>query len=205
MFDVRRWKHAGVILTVILFLLAGAFGCGNGEEEAINGEVEEANGEEEVEEVEEVNGEEEVDEVEETNGEEEEADLEEDDPYEEAVEIEPMQERNVVLDEDFRSVLVKVFEKEAKLVSAGDINALVYIVDRVITSDDVKEIMDLLEEKGYETVGTKIDEHRYELNISIAEELMEEKYDGDPGGNMYVKMWTAEEGEDAQMIMITFL
>ena len=205
MFDVRRWKHAGVILTVILFLLAGAFGCGNGEEEAINGEVEEANGEEEVEEVEEVNGEEEVDEVEETNGEEEEADLEEDDPYEEAVEIEPMQERNVVLDEDFRSVLVNIFEEEPKLVSAGDITALVYIVDRVITSDDVKEIRDLLEEKGYETVGTKIDEHRYELNISIAEELMEEKYDGDPGGNMYVKMWTAEEGEDAQMIMITFL
>jgi len=186
MFDVRRWKPAGVVLTITLLLLLGAFGCGNGQEEAINGE-------------------EEVDEVEETNGEEEEADVEEVDPYEAAVEIEPMQDRNVVLDEDFRSVLVEVFEKEAKLVSAGDINALVYIVDRVITSDDVKKIMDLLEEKGYETVGTEIDEHMYELDISIAEELMEEKFDGDPGGNMYVKMWTTEEGENAQMIMITFL
>lgn len=128
-----------------------------------------------------------------------------DNPYYEAEEVEPIQNRNVALDEDFSSVLVNVFDEDPKIVSTGDITALEYIVDRVITSDDVKEIEALLDEKGYETVGSDIDAQEYTLDISIDEDIVEEKYDGDPGGNMYVSIYTAEEGENAQKIVITFL
>ena len=200
MLGVRRWRHVVFPLVVILILGLGVFGCGNGEEEVVNGE------EEEVEEAE-VNGEEEEDKGKEEAMEDEEGTAETDEvnPYDEAEKIVPMDDRNIVMDEDFRSVFDEVFENEPKLVSTGDITALSYVVDRVITTDDVSKIKDHLEEKGYETVGTRTEAKEYEFDISIAEDILEEKYDGDPGGNMYVVIWTAEEGENAQRIVVRLL
>ncbi len=128
-----------------------------------------------------------------------EEDVDTDDPYETAETVVPMQERNEVLHEDFSYVLGEVFEKEPKLVSSGDILVLSYVVDRVITSDDVSEIRDLLVEEGYELVGTDAREDSYDLNFSV--EVLGQEY----SGNFYVLIHTVEEGESAQKIEIRIL
>lgn len=188
MFKVKRWRYGILTLAVALFLLLGAFGCGNGEEEATNGEVTE----------EEYNGEDVV-------REEEEEELAEENPYHEAEAIVPIEDRIVTMDEDFRSVLEEIFTNEPKLVSTSGAQPLEYVVDRVITTDDVSQIKDLLAEKGYETDGTRAEGNEYELDIFIPEEVLAEKYEGDAGGNMYVVFWTAEEGEEAQKIYVRTL
>lgn len=135
----------------------------------------------------------------------EETDETRDNPYDDAVEVSPIEDRNIVLDEMFASVLSDVFDKSPKLVRAGDIEALAYIVHRPITSDDITHIQTLLDEEGYETINVNIEGYEYELDIRITEEVMEEKYDNDPGGNMYVKIYTSTEDENAQMVVIVFL
>ena len=128
-------------MVALLFML-GTFGCGPSESE----EKTPTNGEEEkeAEKVEEVEEDEEetVEEDEAKDEEEKDDEIEEDNPYDEAEEVAPMMDRNVVLDEDFSSVL---------------------------------------------------------------EDVLEEKYDGDAGGNPYVSIYTTEEGENTQKIVITFL
>ncbi|MGM0482552.1 MAG: hypothetical protein ACQEP6_01655 [Patescibacteria group bacterium] len=124
---------------------------------------------------------------------------EEDNPYDTAETVEPMAERNVVMDEDIREVLGEVFEKEPKLVESGDILILSYVVDRTITSDDVTEIKDLLQEKDYELEGTDARENEYDLNFSA--EILDQEYNG----NIYVLVHTAEEGENAQKIEVRIL
>ncbi len=200
MFDFKHWKFRTLFVAVVLILMLGAIGCGE-EEEALNGEVrkEEVNGEKENDDQEEVNGKQEA------AKEEDKEEVDEDNPYEEAEEIVPMEDRIITMDEEFSSVLEEVFEKEPKLVSTGDIQPLDYVVNRVITTDDVTKIKDLLEEKGYETVDSSIEGNEYEFDISITEEILEEKYEGDVGGNMYVVIWTAEEGENAQKIYVRTL
>jgi len=131
--------------------------------------------------------------------------IDEDNPYYQAEEVAAIGSRNEALDEDFRLVLSQIFEEEPKLVESGEITALSYVVDRPITSEDVTDIKELLEIEGYETVATSSEDDEYELDISLTEELLEDKYDGDPGGNMYVVFWTTEEGEDAQKIEVKFL
>ncbi len=185
MFDIKRCKYIIFVMAVALFFLMGAVGC-DAPEEDVTVEEEEIT-EEEVEE------------------EEEESENDEDDHYETAEEVVPMSDRNVALDEDLSSMLEEIFEEEAKLVQTGEIDALAYVVDRVITPDDVSEMKDLLEENGYETVGTQAKENFYDLNLSVSEDVLEERYDGEMGGNMYLQMWTAEEGEDAQKIVVKFL
>lgn len=202
MFNVKRCRYKILPLAVVLLLLLGTFGCGpsESEEEIPNGEEEVEETKEEVEKAETpTNGEKEVKETK------EEAEIEEDNPYDEAEEIAPMEDRTITMDEEFKSVLEEVFEKEPKLVSTSGIEPLNYVVDRVITTDDVSKIKDLLEEKGYETVDTRAEGNEYEFDISISEEVLEEKYDGDVGGNMYVVIWTAEEGEEAQKIYVRTL
>ncbi len=131
--------------------------------------------------------------------------IDEDNPYHQAEEITPIGSRNEVMDEDFRLVLNEIFEEEPKLVKSGEITALSYIVDRPITPEDVTDIKELLEVEGYETAATSSEDDEYELDISLTEELLEDKYDGDLGGNMYVVFWTTEEGEDAQKIEVKLL
>jgi len=191
MFDFKHWKFRTLFVAVVLILMLGAIGCGE-EEEALNGEKENDDQEE-------VNGKQEA------AKEEDKEEIDEDNPYEEAEEIVPMEDRIITMDEEFSSVLKEVFEKEPKLVSTGDIQPLDYVVNRVITTDDVTKIKDLLEEKGYETVDSSIEGNEYEFDISITEEILEEKYEGDVGGNMYVVIWTAEEGENAQKIYVRTL
>lgn len=178
MFDIKRWRYALISLGCVFLLLLGSFGCGNGEEEAANDHV---------------------------NGEDDDEQVDEENPYDDAEKIVPVSDRIIAMDEDFRSVLKEIFEEEPKLVSTSEFNPLVYVVDRVITPDDVSEIKELLGNNGYETAGTEAEENRYELDISISGEVMEEKYEGDVGGNMYVEIWTAEEGEKAQKIYVKTL
>lgn len=142
-----------------------------------------------------------------TTDEEEGADeeTEEDDPYATAEIVEPVDDKNIAIHEDVGAVLGEVFEEEPKLVETGGITRASYVVDRVITSDDVLEIKDLLAEKGYETRNSSTEGDKYELDLSISEDVLEEKYDGDPGGNMYLNIWTAEEGENAQRIQVETL
>lgn len=189
MLGFRRWRHVVSLLAVVL-ILVGVSGCGNGEEVEVNGEKEEVEVNDKEEEVDNEEGIAEIDEV---------------NPYDEAEKTVPMDDRNIVMDEDFRSVLNEIFEKEPKLVSTGNILALSYVVDRVITTDDVTKIKELLEEKGYETIGTSTGGNEYEFGISVSEENLEEKYEGNVGGSMYVVIWTAEEGENAQRIKVRLL
>ncbi len=125
-----------------------------------------------------------------------EEDVDTDNPYDTAETVVPMQERNEVLHGDFSYVLGEVFEKEPKLVRSGDILVLSYVVDRIITTDDVSEIRDLLIEEGYEPEGTDAGEDSYDLNFSA--EILDQEY----SGNLYVLIHTAEEGEDAQRIEV---
>lgn len=131
--------------------------------------------------------------------EDEEENTDEDDPYISAETVEPVAAINVEMDKHFREVLGEVFEEEPKLVSTGDILILSYVVDRTITSDDVMEISDLLEENGYELEGTDTKENEYDLNFSA--EMLHAEYNG----NIYVLISTAEEGEDAQKIEVRIL
>ncbi|MGM0439149.1 MAG: hypothetical protein ACQEP3_01790 [Patescibacteria group bacterium] len=149
------------------------------------------------------NGEEVEEEVEES---EEEMDEETEDPYTEAEIIDPIDDRNLTMHEDLSTVLEEVFEQEAKLIDSGDVTVLTYVVNREITSDDAGEISDLLAEKGYETERTDSKDGFYDLDISITDEVLEEKYDGDFGGNPYIQVWTTERGEEnAQMIIVKAL
>ncbi len=175
MFDVKRWRYGIFPLAVVLLFMMGIFGCEIDEEEANNGEIRE------------------------------EEEIDEDNPYDEAEEIVPMEDRIIAMDEDFRAVLEEIFAKEPKLVSTSEFQPVNYVVDRVITDDDVSKIKALLEEKGYETVKTSAEENEYEFDISISEETLEEKYEGNVGGNMYVVVSTAEEGEEAQRIYVKTL
>lgn len=152
---------------------------------------------------EDMNGEEEIEELDAT---EEREDEEEENPYTQAETIIPIDDRNVVMHEDLGSVLEEVFEEEAKLIDSGDITVLAYIVNREITSDDATEIKDLLGEKGYVTERTNTKDGFYDLDISITEEVLEEKYGGDFGGNPYIQVWTNERGEEnAQMVIVKAL
>ncbi|GEM_PF-1726606 len=127
-------------------------------------------------------------------------------PYTEAETITPIDERNVVIHEDLGSVLEEVFEEEAKLIDSGNITVLTYVVNREITSDDAIEIRDLLAEEGYETERTSTKDGFYDLDVFITEEVLEEKYDGDFGGNPYIQVWTNERGEEnAQMVIVKAL
>ena len=140
------------------------------------------------------------------NGEEVEMEEEIEDPYEEAEAIVPVDERNVAIDNDLTPILESVFEDSPKLIDSGDIRTLTYVVSREITSDDVVEIRELLTDVGYETTRTDSEEDFYELDISITEEVLEEKYDGDFGGNPYIEIWTTERGEEnGQMIIVKVL
>ena len=130
---------------------------------------------------------------------------EEDNVYQQVEEVTPVSQQNEVMDEDFRFVLSEIFEEEPKLVESEEITVLSYVVNRTITPEDVIDVRDLLETEGYETVATTSGEIEHELDISITEEVLEERYDGDIGGNMYVRFWIAEEGEDAQRIEVVLL
>ncbi len=123
-------------------------------------------------------------------------------PYEVAEIVVPTQERNEVMHQTFEEVLSEVFEKEPKLTrltSSGDILALSYLVDRVITPDDVSQIRDLLQEEGYELEGTDTSEEAYDLNFSA--EILDQEY----RGNIYVLIHTAEEGEKRQKVEVRIL
>ncbi|MFP4539639.1 MAG: SpoIIIAH-like family protein [Candidatus Paceibacterota bacterium] len=175
----------------------------NGEEVAED--EEEENGEDEEDEEDEENGEDEEeengeDEEDKENGEDEEADESEtDDPYANAEEVEVVQDLNTTMHEDFAPVLEEVFEKEPKLVETGDILILSYVVDRPITSDDVKDIREMLQERGYESEGTDAKEDAYDLNFSA--EILDQEYNN----NIYVLIHTTEEGEEAQKIEVRIL
>jgi len=145
-------------------------------------------------------------EIEELDTTEEREDKEDENPYTEAETIIPIDDRNVVMHEDLGSVLEEVFEEEAKLIDSGDITVLAYVVNREITSDDATEIKDLLAEKGYETERTSTKDGFYDLDVSITEEVLEDKYNGDFGGNPYIQVWTNERGEEnAQMVIVKAL
>lgn len=140
------------------------------------------------------------------NGQEVEMEEEAEDPYEEAEAITPIDERNVVMHEDLSPVLEEVFNQEAKLIDSGDITVLTYVVSREITPDDVMEIRDLLAQKGYKTERSETKDGFYDLNVSITEEVLEEKYGGDFGGSLYIQVWTNERGEEnAQMVILKAL
>ena len=140
------------------------------------------------------------------NGEEVEMEEEIEDPYEGAETITPIDDRNVTISEDLSPILESVFEDSPKIIDSGDVRALTYVVNREITSDDVVEIRELLTDAGYETTRTESEEDFYELDISITEEVLEEKYDGDFGGNPYIEIWTTESGEEnGQMIIVKVL
>ncbi len=134
-----------------------------------------------------------------TSKQEEEEEVAEEDPYEIAETVYPIQERNMVMHETFEVVLEEVFEREPKLVDSGDILALSYVVDRIITPDDVSQISELLEEEGYELEGVETEDDSYDLNLSA--EILEQEYEG----NIYVLVHTAEEGETAQRIEVRIL
>ena len=182
MIDMKRRKHLGFFMAIALLFLVGIFGCGTKDQDPADDPLNEENGREE-----------------DPAPKEEEAGVEEEDPYVLAEEIVPIDDRNIAMDEDFRSALEEIFEKEPKLVNAGEILALSYVVDRTITGDDVTEMKALLEERGYGLVGTKIEEDRYELNVSA--EILDQYYNG----NIYVMFFTAQEGEHAQNIDVKIL
>ncbi len=120
----------------------------------------------------------------------EEIDTEQEDPYETAETVVPMSPRNETMHEHFKKVLGQVFEKDPKLVGSGDITALAYIVDRVITTDDVFQIRDLLQEEGYDLSGTDVKGSRYELSFSA--EILDQEY----RGNIFVIISTSQETEE---------
>ncbi len=130
---------------------------------------------------------------------------EKENPYLTAQTVKPIEKDNITMHEDFSAVLEEVFGKEPKLVETGGITRVSYIVNRKITSDDVMEAKDLLAEKGYELQDSNTKEDKYEINLSISEDILEEKYDGDVGGSMYINFFTAEEGEEAQRVVIKTL
>ncbi len=185
MINIKRRRHLILFMAVAFIFLMGLFGCGAEAEEPMDETLDNQEQEEAEEDL--------------VPDEDEDVDTEEENPYDLAEEIIPMDDRNVAMDENFSSVLEKVFEKDPKLVESGEILALAYVVGRVITADDVTKIRGLLEEEGYELVGTDIEEDKYELNLSA--EILGQKYDG----NIYVVFWTAEEGENAQKIEVRIL
>ncbi len=134
---------------------------------------------------------------------EKEEDVEEkDDPYEVAEEVAPMSDRNVAMDKDLREIFEEVFGEDPKLTESGEILALSYVVNRNITSDDVSEVKDMLEDAehgDYEVVGTESQENEYELNLSA--EIEGEEYNN----NIYIRLFTDEEGEKSQRIEVRFL
>ncbi len=125
--------------------------------------------------------------------------IDEEGPYEEAETVVPMDPRNETMHETFELVLGEIFEKEPKLINSGDVLALAYIVDRVITPNDVSEVRDLLGEAGYELEGTRTEEDLYELHLSA--EILGQEY----RGNIHVEFYLTEEGEKAQIIKILVL
>ena len=177
-------KNAIVVIIILLLAAGGWYFYSQQEGEDMNGEEEIEEGE--------INEEEVGEEIK--------------NPYTEAETIIPIDDRNVVIHEDLSSVLEEVFEEEAKLVDSGNITVLTYVVNREITSDDAIEIKDLLAEKGYGTERASTKDGFYDLDISITEEVLEEKYDGDFGGNPYIQVWTNERGEEnAQMVIVKAL
>ncbi len=130
---------------------------------------------------------------------------EQEDPYVTAQTVEPIESDNTTMHEDFSAVLEEIFGKEPKLIKTGGITRLSYVVNRVITTDDVMEAKDLLAEKGYELQDSSTQEDRYEMNLSVSEDVLEERYDGDIGGSLYINFYTAEEGEAAQRVVIKTL
>ncbi len=119
----------------------------------------------------------------------EEVEEEEEDLYETVRTVVPMTPRNEVMHEHFKRVLEEVFEKEPKLVGSGDITALAYIVNRVITPDDIIQTRDLLEQEGYELSHSKAEDWRYELRFSA--EILDREY-----GAIFVIFSTSEEMEE---------
>lgn len=208
-------KKVIITLVIILALIAGAWWMFSPSEEAEEPTEEAEEPTEEVEEPSETEDQQPVEDEEESpednasdlpeTGTEEEDETDKEGLYATAETVEPIQEKNVAMHEDFSEVLGEVFEEEPKLVETGGIDRVSYVTNRVITSDDVMEIKDLLAEKGYETRNSSTEGDKYQLDLSISEDVLEEKYNGDPGGNMYFKMWTAEEGENAQRIKVLTL
>jgi len=129
----------------------------------------------------------------------EEATIDEDNPYEVAETVVPMSPRNEIMHETFNKVLGEVFGEEPKLVNSGDILALAYVVNRVITPEDASEARDLLAEEGYELEGTLTGEDLYELHLSA--EILEQEY----RGNIHAEFYVTEEGEETQIIKVLVL
>ncbi len=125
--------------------------------------------------------------------------VDEDNPYYAVEEVQPITERNIVMHEDFASVLEEIFGEEPKLVETGDVLALSYVVNRVIEDDDIPEIISFLEERDYRLEGTDSDADSHDLNFSA--EILEQEY----RGNIYVLIHTTEEGEDAQKVNVRIL
>ncbi len=125
----------------------------------------------------------------ETNEEENE---EKENPYLTAKTVEPIEDDNITMHEEFSAVLEEVFGEEPKLIGTGGITRLRYIVNRVISADDVMEAKNLLAEKGYELKDSNAGENKYDLDLSISEDVLENKYDGSVGGSMSILFWTTE-------------
>lgn len=180
MFAFVYQKSIIISLSLVLIVLPGISGCEAPEEDVT------------VEEEVEINND-----IEEPDTlEEEEVDIDKDNPYDIAEEIVPVADANIALDEDFRDVLGETFEEKPKLITSGESPVLTYIVNRVITSDDVNKIRELLEKKDYEMIGTDIEGDLYRL--VFRSELIEEEFWGD----IAVQLWTTEEGENAQKVIL---
>ncbi len=184
-------KLAIVIVIIVVLLLAGGWWYFYGQEDLVEEEREE-----------EVDEETEEERDEETEEERDEA--REDDPYHQAETVVPVSDRNMLMDEDLRSIFEEVFGEAPKLTNTAEEGlVLSYVVNRNITPDDVIEVREMLEDRGhhgeYEVVGTDSQENEYELNL--AAEIAGEEY----GGNIYALFYTDEEGENSQRIEISFL
>ncbi len=117
---------------------------------------------------------------------------EKENPYTTAKTVEPIEDDNIAMHEDFSAVLEEVFGEEPKLVGTGSITRLRYKVNKVISADDVMEAKNLLAEKGYELKDSNAGENKYDLDLSVSEDVLEDKYDGSVGGSMSILFWTNE-------------
>lgn len=120
---------------------------------------------------------------------------EKEDPYLRAKTVEPIEDDNITMHEEFSAVLREVFGEEPKLIGTGSITRLRYKVNRVISADDVMKAKNLLTEKGYELKESNAGENKYNLDLSISEDVLENKYDGSVGGSMSILFWTTEAQE----------
>ncbi|MFW5888710.1 MAG: hypothetical protein ACOCVY_03270 [Patescibacteria group bacterium] len=184
-------KNNTILIIIIILLVAGGIWYFNSSEES----VPEENKAGEIEETEDgVENEEETEDKDEN--EEETSDL-----YEEAEEATPIEEKNVEIDEDMREVLAELdFEKEPKLVKAEGITVAAYVVDRPLTEEDVQKAYDKFNDmEKYEVEEVESGSEKHE--ISLSGEVAGEEY----SGNMYVNFWLAEEGSNAQKIVVKVL